>query len=131
MLIVIFSSHWHHITVSDKRPCCASKHSGTTSIQFLGSLIVLIQRLQVTVTGTNFIAANIHCRFDLLTVPGTFVSDTRVLCQAPSHWPATVPLELSNNNFDFTSHNVSYLYQGTGVIARGLYRVTLTFLCCV
>ena len=87
---------------------------------------------QVTVTGSNFIAANIHCRFDLLTVRGTFVSDTRVLCQAPPHWPAFVPLELSNNNYDFTTHNVSYWYQGmrcNRIVSYAARLLTVDLLC--
>jgi hypothetical protein len=79
------------------------------------------------VAGTNFIAANLHCRFDLITVVSTFVSATSALCKAPAHWPALVSLEMSNNNFDFTNFNVTYLYQGMFVFVFAQNSATLHF----
>ena len=65
----------------------------------------------IAVSGTNFVNGNLRCRFGGLSVTGTFVSATRVNCAAPAQAPSTVAVEVTNNNQDYTSNSVQFIYR--------------------
>jgi hypothetical protein len=96
---------------------------GSRCMQFLSFLFLFVVLaphicLQVggtvvTVTGTNFVnSPNLRCRFDQLEGNGTFLSASTVRCVSPEHVIATVPVEISNNNQDFTRSGVGYRFIG-------------------
>ena len=68
----------------------------------------------VTVDGTQFLNwAHTFCKWGTLTpVPvATYVTSTRLLCVTPPHVASAVPLEVTNNNQDYTFDNVMFSYQ--------------------
>jgi len=69
----------------------------------------------VTVMGNYFRNSDeLYCLFG--THPrlrGQFISITHVLCVSPQDTgPTTMPLEITNNNQDFTTNGVVFEYQG-------------------
>ena len=88
------------------------------SLSLTSSLLCLVASIGgltlVTVTGTNFVASlNTYCRFDVTVVQSTVTSVSLMHCYSPAHASASVSLEVTNNNKDFTSNNVQFLYQDT------------------
>eukprot|EP00698_Gefionella_okellyi_P014440 TRINITY_DN4005_c1_g1_i2.p1 TRINITY_DN4005_c1_g1~~TRINITY_DN4005_c1_g1_i2.p1 ORF type:complete len:2826 (+),score=696.32 TRINITY_DN4005_c1_g1_i2:356-8479(+) len=71
---------------------------------------------RVSVSGTNFLNSGVWCKVDANIVVGTYVSASSAVCITPPHSNASVPLEMSNNNADFTSSGVLFAYQPQLVI---------------
>lgn len=68
----------------------------------------------VTVDGKEFLNwGHTYCKWGTLTpVPmATFITSTRLLCVSPAYVPSDVPLEVTNNNQDYTFDNVMFSYQ--------------------
>lgn len=67
----------------------------------------------VTVNGNKFSNSNnLLCRFGTRTVSSTYVNGMKTLCIAPPHDIGPVTVHITNNNADFTTHGVSFTYQG-------------------
>eukprot|EP00698_Gefionella_okellyi_P008953 TRINITY_DN2247_c0_g1_i2.p1 TRINITY_DN2247_c0_g1~~TRINITY_DN2247_c0_g1_i2.p1 ORF type:complete len:896 (+),score=191.18 TRINITY_DN2247_c0_g1_i2:182-2689(+) len=67
----------------------------------------------ITVTGANFVAANVYCSFGTITsILAVRISNTRVACLSPTQAAGTYAVEVSNNNIDYTTNGIPFLYQG-------------------
>jgi hypothetical protein len=65
----------------------------------------------VSVQGSGFIqGTDLVCRFGVIVVPATYVSNTTLLCASPPALPGLVYLEVSNNRMDFSSSGQQFLY---------------------
>ena len=68
----------------------------------------------VAVHGSNFgLTREIRCRFGAIVVLANRISDSMVNCTAPSHDAGLVTVEVSQNGVDFSSSNVTFMYQDT------------------
>ena len=67
---------------------------------------------EVTVTGSNFLAAHFTCKFDRNVTRGTVDSASVARCVSPAHATGSVDVEVSNNNQDYTANTVHFTYQG-------------------
>jgi hypothetical protein len=67
----------------------------------------------VTVTGSGFINTPLLvCRFGTVVIAATWIGATSIECTSPAvASAATVALEMSNNNQDFTLDNSVFGYQ--------------------
>lgn len=77
----------------------------------------------VSVAGAAFLDTyTLVCRFGAATpVRATYVAATLLLCESPATGTTgSVPLEVSNNNQDYTADAVPFLYQGTDERTRPL-----------
>ena len=53
----------------------------------------------ITVTGTQFQPSpHLHCRFESLIVPATYITASQLRCVQPAHGYGNVSVEVSNNN---------------------------------
>jgi hypothetical protein len=84
----------------------------------------------VTIYGQEFVTRynnldlkGLYCRFGTLPrVHGTFASSVELTCLSPvSPGAGTVTVEVTNNNQDFSSDAVEYIYQGMG-LARCVWK---------
>jgi len=68
-----------------------------------------------TVDGVEFISGpELRCRFGTLppVQASSYISSTRILCVSPPNPPATMTLEVTNNNQDYTDNQWVYTYYG-------------------
>ena len=68
----------------------------------------------ITVTGLNLLNdSKLQCRFNDTLVPHTYMSSTQMLCETPvSLQNGTVYVEVSTNNFDYTTNGVVFTFYG-------------------
>jgi hypothetical protein len=68
----------------------------------------------VVVRGTGFLNSDqLYCSFGTQTLQvATWTSTTELRCRAPAEVAGTVSVEVTNNNQDYSSSAVEYLYQG-------------------
>ena len=77
------------------------------------------------VTGTNFVnSANLRCRFDYLIVNATFLSASTLRCVSPQHVMMSVPVEVSNNDQDYTTTGILFRYIGTRSLCSALFALS-------
>ena len=53
----------------------------------------------------------LRCRFNGTVVPAVFISTSAVGCAAPEMPPGPAPVELTNNNNDYTSDGLAFAYE--------------------
>ena len=71
----------------------------------------------VTVNGANFVnTANLMCRFGAVIMPATYTTATRLVCQSPAGAIGSVSVEVTNNNQDYTSNSIAFLYQSVATV---------------
>jgi hypothetical protein len=75
---------------------------------------------EVRVMGNNFVNSTWGpvCRFGSSVVPAEFITSSELLCITPSYVLGYYPVEISNNNQDFTSHNFPYHFYENMVLER-------------
>jgi hypothetical protein len=108
------------VTVSASNDGIDFGSSSQTSITYFGTLsIVSIHPTSgpmsgnstVTIRGTQFLLTTaISCRFGVVTVSGTFVNSTTMICITPAAELGRVDVDVSLNGVDFTSSGKSYRY---------------------
>ena len=68
----------------------------------------------LVVAGASFSATRqLRCRFGEIEVPAVRVSSSFVNCTTPQHDAGVVTVEMSDNGVDFSSDQISFLYQDT------------------
>ena len=55
--------------------------------------------------------------FNESRVAGSFVTSSQVACIAPPHAEGTYPVEITNNNQDYTSDGITYTYDCINPVA--------------
>ena len=85
--------------------CISRRYTNETNFLVGGTVI--------TVTGTGFLnLGTLMYRFGTKISPGSFSSISEVMCTAPSMNPSVVTVDVSNNNFDFSSNGPTFTYYG-------------------
>eukprot|EP00163_Fabomonas_tropica_P008375 TRINITY_DN17_c0_g4_i1.p1 TRINITY_DN17_c0_g4~~TRINITY_DN17_c0_g4_i1.p1 ORF type:complete len:4695 (+),score=879.62 TRINITY_DN17_c0_g4_i1:301-14385(+) len=67
----------------------------------------------LTITGSDFVAApgaELRCMFSNVGVTASVTSDTLIVCTTPMHPPGLVPIEVSNNNYDYTNQGLAFRF---------------------
>jgi hypothetical protein len=74
----------------------------------------------VTVTGTNFVPSPLLlCRFGTVYRWATYVSASALRCIAgPQSAAGSLAVEVSNNNQDWTTNNIGFLYYSALSLSR-------------
>jgi len=66
----------------------------------------------VTVTGSDFVDSDkLLCRFGTRIVASSFVDSSHTLCVSPPNDVGPVTVYITNNNADFTTYLVTFIYQ--------------------
>ena len=76
---------------------------------------------RVRITGNNFVNSTWGpvCRFGSVVVLAQYITSTELLCITPTpHVVGYYPIEISNNNQDFTSHNLPFHFYENMVMER-------------
>ena len=83
-------------TVTQLQPISGSVNGGTN----------------VTISGSNFVGVVVYCRFGTIEgIASSKISTTRVACIAPAGTLGNAPVDISNNNQDYTNNGVLFNYQ--------------------
>jgi hypothetical protein len=72
----------------------------------------------VSVLGSSLVASkDFRCKFgDTITANATVMSHIAVVCLSPAHPVGAVPVEVSNNGFDFTDMDYEFMYQDVSIV---------------
>jgi hypothetical protein len=67
----------------------------------------------VILVGSNFRqTAELSCAFGTLVAMASYKSGTQLECQSPAQGGGTVPVEVSNNNQDYSTSVILFTYHG-------------------